>query len=169
MSNMVAPLEVGICCGNLEQMVGFYRDILACELVSVIEVPAAKARQAAVSDSGYRVARVQLPTGERIKFLEPGQPPQSPIPIGMVLDRRNTIYLTFIVDDLETVLKRLKSAGAELMTGPDAIEVRPGVSILFARDPEQNIIEFVQYDDLEAYRPVFRPSPSTSSGRTEDN
>jgi len=31
--------------------------------------------------------------------------------------------------------------------------LRPGVRLLLANDPEGNWLEFLQYDDLAAYRP----------------
>jgi catechol 2,3-dioxygenase-like lactoylglutathione lyase family enzyme len=150
---LVAPLEVGICCSRVERLADFYVELLAAKLVSVIDVPAAKAREASVGHEGYRVARVQLPTGERLKFVEPYKPPQVPAASGMLLDKRNTTYLTFIVDDLKEIMKRLVTVGAEILTGQSPVEIRPGVST--ARDPEQNFIEFVRYDDLASYRPAL--------------
>ena len=41
----------------------------------------------------------------------------------------------------------------ELASGPRKVEVRPGVFLVFARDPEGNVLEFVEYTDLRAYRP----------------
>lgn len=149
---IVAPLEVGFCCSDLDRLVRFYVEVLGCELVSIIDVPAEKSQQAAVSRSGYRVARLQVPTGERLKFLEPKQPPLRQVPPEMILDRNNTSYLTFIVDDLKAMLERLEHAEVEVLTGASPIAVRPGVWLVFARDPELNLIEFVQYDDLEGYR-----------------
>ena len=65
---MVAPLEVGICCLDLDRLAEFYIEVLGCEAISTIEVPAAKAREAALSSDSYRVIRLETPRGERIKL-----------------------------------------------------------------------------------------------------
>lgn len=149
---MVAALEVGICCTVLEPLVRFYGELLGCELVDVIAVPAARAEKASLSNGPYRVARVQTPFGERLKFLQPIRAPQQHERDHWILDRQNATYLTFIVDDLDAMIKRLRSLGAKIDTGTAPVEVRTGVRLCFARDPEGNIIEFVQYDDIASYR-----------------
>ena len=149
---MVAPLEVGICCTALEPLVRFYRELIGCDLVSVIEVPASNAAKASLSSGPYRVARLQTPSGERLKFLQPALAAQEHERDRWILDRRNAPYLTFIVDDLDAMIERLRSLGADISTGTASVEVRPGTRLCFARDPEGNIIEFVQYDDIDSYR-----------------
>ena len=149
---MVAPLEVGICCSDLDQLAKFYVEVLGCRTISTIEVPAAKAREAALSSDSYRVMRLQTPRGERIKLLQPGAAPKTPEEPEWLLESRNAVYLTFIVEDLDAMLHRLGSSDARLITGSTKVEVRPGVWLAFVRDPEGNVLEFVEYQDLAAYR-----------------
>jgi ABC-type histidine transport system ATPase subunit len=66
---------------------------------------------------------------------------------------RPGIYITFIIDDLDTMLQRLVAAGCEMLAGPEKLEVRPGTFFVFCRDPEGNVLEFVQFADVNAYRP----------------
>jgi lactoylglutathione lyase len=150
---MTAPLEVGLCCGDLDRLASFYVDVLRCRRINVLDVPPERAQQARLSDHGYRVARLQTPWGERIKLLEPQKPPACDAPAAWILGKQNSAYLTFIVRDLAVMLGRLKRSAATVMTGDDPIEVRPGVWLVFATDPEGNILEFVQYDDVADYRP----------------
>jgi len=150
---MAAPLEVGICCADLDALAAFYVEVLGFTQVNVVEVPAEKAVGTMLCDCSYRVARLQSPYGERIKLLQPAVPAAPRTARARILDERNTAYLTFIVDDLRSVLARLVDSGTELMTGADMIEVRPGTFLVFARDPEGNILEFVEYADIAAYRP----------------
>ena len=58
-----------------------------------------------------------------------------------------------VIRDLALMLRRLTAAGAQVLTGDEPVEVRPGVWLVFAKDPEGNVLEFVQYDDITAYRP----------------
>jgi predicted enzyme related to lactoylglutathione lyase len=151
--NMLAPLEIGICCADLDRLVAFYTDVVGCSFVNVLEVPAEKSRQAGVTDAGYRVARLQTPYGERLKLLQPGRKPEPPESAAQLLSRRNAYYITFIIDDLDTMLQRLVAAGCEMLAGPEKLEVRPGTFLVFCRDPEGNVLEFVQFADVSAYRP----------------
>jgi len=150
---MVAPLEVGICCTNLDTLAAFYIEVLGFTPVNVIEVPPERAKGTALCDAGYRVMRLQSPYGERIKLLEPTVPAAPRAPAARILDERNTIYLTFIIDDLHGLLRRLPPNRCEVITGPEPVEVRPGTFLVFLRDPEGNFLEFVHYTDVAAYRP----------------
>lgn len=148
---MSAPMEVGFCCRDLDALARFYTDVLGFELINVVEVDAARAKQAVLSKGAYRVARLQTPWGERIKLLQPRKTPRDGPRSKWILDRANAAYVTFIVDDLAAMLARLEGK-ITILTGLEKIEVRPGVWLAFVRDPEGNLLEFVQYDDLLAYR-----------------
>ena len=150
---MTAPLEIGICCRDLDRLAGFYTDVLGCTLVNVVEVPVEKAPATALTDTSYRVARIQTPWGERIKLLQPARASEASEATTWILDRQNTVYVTFIVDDLKAMLERLKARGVDVLTGPEMVEVRPQTFLVFARDPEGNVLEFVEYGDIAAYRP----------------
>jgi catechol 2,3-dioxygenase-like lactoylglutathione lyase family enzyme len=150
---MVAPLEVGICCADLDTLAAFYVGVLGFTQVDVIEVPAERAAPTMLSDGEYRVTRLQSPYGERIKLLQPAMPPRVRAAPSRILDERNRAYLTFIVDDLRSMLKSLLASEVDVMTGREVIEVRPGTFLVFARDPEGNTLEFVEYADVLGYRP----------------
>ncbi|MEO1193228.1 MAG: VOC family protein [Pseudomonadota bacterium] len=151
---MVAPLEVGLCCSDLDRLLPFYRDVLGFTHVGTIEVPLSAAAKTGLTLGSYRVARLQTPYGERIKLLEPADPPRVPSKRDQVLGRRTNSFVTFIVADLDVLCRRLADAGVTLLngegTGPS--ELRPGLTLAFCRDPEGNVLEFVHYADLAAYR-----------------
>jgi lactoylglutathione lyase len=164
---MTAPLEVGLCCADLERLSKFYVDVLRCRRISVFDVPPDRAQQARLSDRGYRVARLQTPWGERIKLLEPRRPPTNDAPAAWILAKQNAAYLTFIVRDLPLMLGRLQQSAARVLTGDEPIEVRPGVWLVFATDPEGNVLEFVQYDDVGSYRPDLAAVRNVSTPEAE--
>lgn len=157
---MTAPMEVGLCCADLDTLARFYVDVLGFRQVNVIEVPAAKATATALTNDAYRVTRLQSPWGERVKLLQPATPAaKAPTAKPFILDRLGTSYLTFIVDDLRALLVALQAEGLDVMTGDEVVEVRPGTFLVFCRDPEGNILEFVEYADVAAYRDD-RPQPT---------
>ncbi|HEX6981032.1 MAG TPA: VOC family protein [Alphaproteobacteria bacterium] len=148
---MVAPMEVGIAVRDLDQMREFYTRVLGFEEISTVQVPSDKTAASAMATDGATVVRVQTPYGERIKLLSAPSTNATERP-HWLLERAGLAYLTFIVRDIAAEHRRLRAAGVQLMSdGP--IENRPGLRVLFFRDPEGNTLELVEYADLGSYRP----------------
>ena len=152
MLNMTAPLEMGICIGDPERMIGFYQNVLGFELISDLEVPPEKSGPAGFSRGGYRIIRLQTSRGERIKLVHPTSEPEDRSTGGEVLSRKGNVYLTFIVEDLKTTVARIRSSGAPVRTEGEIVEVREGVFLSILDDPEGNHLEFVEYRNLADYR-----------------
>lgn len=150
---MLAPMEVGICCRDLDALKRFYIEQLDFTEISYFEIPADKAGDSGLSRGGYKVVRLQTPWGERLKLLQPDEASQAAAPSDFILQRQGNAYLTFIVDDLAAMLAKMKALKLPRLSGDEIVEVRPGTWLVFARDPEGNIIEFVEYSDIAAYRP----------------
>ncbi len=85
--------------------------------------------------------------------MEPKDAPKAQPSPDLILSRTGFVFLTYIVPDLQAVLAKLKAAGVTVRTGETPVEFKPGVSLIFAEDPEGNLIEFVERNDLETYRP----------------
>ncbi|NYT64490.1 VOC family protein [Alcaligenaceae bacterium] len=149
---MTAPLEVGIACRDLAGLRNFYEDLLGFTFISEFVVPADKSEPSGLSADGYTVVRLQTSYGERIKLLAPNVPVTATGAPAYILDQPGAIYLTFIVADINAAIKRLLDAGTKFMTGNERVEVRPGVYLAFCRDPEGNVLELVQYEDIASYR-----------------
>ena len=150
---MTAPLEVGIACRDLPRLRRFYEELLGFAFVSEFIVPAENSAASALSAHGYTVVRLQTSYGERVKLLAPNVPVAAQARPVYILDQPNAIYLTFIVADISAAIARLLEAGTDFMTGNERVEVRPGVYLAFCRDPEGNVLELVQYEDIASYRP----------------
>jgi lactoylglutathione lyase len=157
--NMTLPLEIGIGCDDLPSMRRFYEDTLGLQLVSEARVPAEKAHKFGMSRGSLTVLRLQTPYGERIKLIGLDEPPPRDRHRGdHVFDDARVSYLTFIITDIAATLERLLAGGATAISGDNPIESRPGLQIAFLRDPQGNVLELVQYDDVAAYRPdLVRP------------
>jgi catechol 2,3-dioxygenase-like lactoylglutathione lyase family enzyme len=150
---MVAPLEPGIVCIDLHRMLAFYTEVLGLKLVSDAEAFPEMSTEFGTSPNGFRIIRLQTPYGERIKLVQPRKtlPEPGPIPV-WVFEGQGIAYLTFVIVDVHEVTARLKKFGVELMS-KNPVEIRKGITAIFAKDPEGNFLEFVEYADLASYRP----------------
>jgi catechol 2,3-dioxygenase-like lactoylglutathione lyase family enzyme len=150
---MTVPLEPGIVCADIDAMLEFYIGVLGLKLVGDAKTTPELSARFGATPHGYRIVRLQTPYGERIKLVQPNRdaPPPQPVP-GWVYERHGLAYLTFVIADMQDVVKRLKTYGVKLLSD-GAIEVRPGVFALYSLDPEGNFVEFVEYPDPPAYRP----------------
>jgi catechol 2,3-dioxygenase-like lactoylglutathione lyase family enzyme len=148
-----APFEPGLVVRDLERALVFYRDVLGMRLVAINDITPEATQRAGLTQNGYRVARLDTENGDRLKIMAPIDPPQASPSPDLILARTGFVFLTYLVPDLSAVLARLKAAGATIRTGAEPVEFRPGVLLVFAEDPEGNIIEFLQRDDIATYRP----------------
>lgn len=151
--NMVSPLEPGIVCIDLDCMLAFYTEVLGLKFVSDAEATPQMSKEFGTSPNGFRIIRLQTPYGERIKLVKPLKAvlEQSPVP-DWVFEGQGIAYITFVVADVNEVATRLQDYQVPVMSrGP--VEIRKGIHAIFAKDPEGNFIEFVQYADLASYRP----------------
>ena len=150
---MMAPLEPGIVCSDIEQMLKFYVGILGLNIVADAKTEPEMSRRLGGTPYGYRIVRLQTPYGERIKLVQPNNHPPKPNPVPQWLyERHGFAYLTFIIEEISTVAKHLKEQGVKLISD-EPIEVRKGVFALYSMDPEGNYVEFVEYPDIASYRP----------------
>ena len=150
---MVAPLEPGIVCIDLARMLDFYTEVLGLKFVSDAEASAEMSTKFGTGPHGFRIIRLQTPYGERVKLIQPKKLSlKQTQPTEWVFERQGIAYLTFVVTDVHEVTARLKRSGVESFSeGP--VNIREGITAIFARDPEGNFIEFVEYADIAAYRP----------------
>ena len=150
---MVSPLEPGIVCIDIDRMLDFYTEVLGLKFVSDAEASAEMSTKFGTGPNGFRIIRLQTPYGERIKLVQPKKTSltQSPVP-EWVFERQGIAYITFVIVDVQEVAKRLKQFGVQSFS-EEPVEIRKGITAIFARDPEGNFIEFVEYADLVSYRP----------------
>ena len=85
---MTVPMEVGICCADLDGMLAFYTGVLGLALVNRVSVPADKAAATGLTSAGYDAARLQTSYGERVKLLQPAVAPQPRPAAGAILTAR---------------------------------------------------------------------------------
>ena len=149
---MVVPMEPGIVCSNIERMLEFYTGVLGLKKVSDAEATPEMSRRFKAAPDGFRIVRLQTPYGERIKLIQTKMRPQKQPLTEWTFERHGLSYITFVIADMKEMVARLDECRVRLVL-EEPLEVRKGFVALFALDPEDNYLEFVEYQDAASYRP----------------
>ena len=136
----------GLCVSDLERAVAFYRDGLGFGEVSRLTFADA-ATQRLLGLPGAKLEAVYLrrdgTTLELLHFPEPGthlaRGPRAMNQVGLT-------HLSFLVEDLDAVLARLRALGARVLDGPRLGGEGAGPQAIFVTDPDGTRIELVEGD-----------------------
>ena len=114
---MVAPLEPGIVCVDIERMLAFYTEVLGLTFVSDAEATAELSTKFGTSPNGFRIIRLQTPYGERIKLVQPKKvPPHASHVPQWVFEGQGIAYITFVVADVHEAAARLERCQVAVMS-----------------------------------------------------
>jgi len=149
---MRAPLEVGICVADLDRMVSFYVDGVGCTEQMRMPIPTMVSEPTGMGPDGFAMVWLQTPWGERIKLLGPDATPEAPAAPAHLTERRGIAYLSFYVPDLRGLVDRLTALGASTVSDGPIVDMGP-LHIAFVADPEGNVLELIEHDDIGSYRP----------------
>ena len=144
----------GLCVSDLERALAFYRDGLGFSEVSRLRFEDAGTRRL-LGLPGAQLEAVYLrrdgTTLELLHFPRPGtQLGSGPRPMNQV----GLTHLSFLVDDLDGVLARLRALGATVLDATRLDSQGRGSNAIFVTDPDGTRIELVEGDfDPAAYRP----------------
>jgi catechol 2,3-dioxygenase-like lactoylglutathione lyase family enzyme len=120
-------LDLGILASDIKASLNFYQNILGLQFVGTSEVWFGTMHRLRFGTSDF-------------KLLEPKTvPPKGAIGLEKQLGFR---YVTFVIKNLSELCGELKAKGIEFAL-PEK-EVRPGVRIAMVKDPDGNIVEFVE-------------------------
>ena len=145
MTNAAAPewSHVGLCVSDLERAIRFYCEGLGCALAERYELDSSwvPGLAEALEVTPPAVIVSQMVTSGRLKIELLAW--SSPKPEGAPSTRRNQLgltHLSFHVDDVDRVAKRLVEHGATLL--PDTRQA-PGIDLVFLADPDGTRIELM--------------------------
>jgi catechol 2,3-dioxygenase-like lactoylglutathione lyase family enzyme len=120
-------LDLGILVSDITASLKFYRDTLGLKFIEEIPVWFGKMHRLRFGNSDF-------------KLIDPAQrPPKGAVGLESQLGFR---YVTFVIKNLSKVCAELRSKGIEFTVQEK--EVRPGVRIAMVKDPDGNIVEFVE-------------------------
>ena len=120
-------LDLGIVVSDIKASLNFYQNILGLEFVGITPVWFGTMHRLRFGTSDF-------------KLIEPKTvPPPGAIGLEKQLGFR---YVTFVIQNLSELCAELKGKGIEFAL-PEK-EVRPGVRVAMVKDPDGNIVEFVE-------------------------
>lgn len=120
-------LDIGVLVSDIKASLNFYQNILGLEYVGITPLWFGTMHRLRFGTSDF-------------KLISPNtMPPQGAIGLENQLGVR---YVTFVIENLSALCRELQEIGVEF-TVPEK-ELRPGVRIAMVKDPDGNIVEFVE-------------------------
>ncbi len=120
-------LDIGILVSDIQKSLTFYQDILGLKKIGELPVPFGHMHRLAFGESF-------------VKLVDPKKvPPAGPLGLTKALGFR---YLTFQVSNIDEICADCEKAGVVFEIPKQ--ELMPGVTIAMVRDPDGNVVEFVQ-------------------------
>jgi len=120
-------LDLGILVSDIKSCLNFYQGILGLKFIEERPLWFGTMYRLRFGSSDF-------------KLIDPHtQPPKGPIGLESQLGFR---YVTFVIKNLSRLCKELQTQGIDFVV-PEK-EIRPGVRIAMVKDPDGNIVEFVE-------------------------
>ena len=120
-------LDIGVIVSDIKASLNFYQNLLGLEFVGTMPLWFGTMHRLRFGESDF-------------KLIEPKEvPPHGAVGLENQCGFR---YVTFVIENLSELCDDLKKIGIEF-TVPER-EIRPGVRIAMVKDPDGNIVEFVE-------------------------
>jgi lactoylglutathione lyase len=143
-------IDLGCVVTDLDRSVRFYTEGIGFREVPGFEVPAPLAADAGLTDSKPLSIRVLVlgddDTATKLKLLQVADTAPRTGDTEFIHTRAGFRYLTIMVADTDTVLRRLAALGVEPIARtpvglPDSLA--PGLHLSCVRDPDGNLVELI--------------------------
>lgn len=122
-------LDLGLIVGDIQASLNFYHDQLGLDYVGSNPVWFGTLHRLRFGGSDF-------------KLIDPASPPPAgAIGLEAALGFR---YVTFAITNLDQVCAQMRAQGIAFEKEP--FELRPGTRLAMVRDPDGNVVEFVQRD-----------------------
>ena len=120
-------LDLGILVSDIKASLNFYQNLLGLKFIEERPVWFGTMYRLRFGSSDF-------------KLIDPSTlPPKGPIGLESQVGFR---YVTFVIKNLSTLCQELRRKGVEFAL--EEKEIRPGVRIAMVKDPDGNIVEFVE-------------------------
>jgi catechol 2,3-dioxygenase-like lactoylglutathione lyase family enzyme len=120
-------LDIGLIASDIKASLHFYQNLLGLEFVGTMPLWFGTMHRLRFGESDF-------------KLIEPKKvPPSGTIGLENQIGFR---YVTFVIENLSQLCDDLKKNNIEFTVAER--EIRPGVRIAMVKDPDGNIVEFVE-------------------------
>lgn len=120
-------LDVGVFVGDIKASLHFYQNLLGLEFIEEASLFLGTMHRLRFGTSDF-------------KLIDPTTiPPKGAVGLEKQLGFR---YVTFVVTNLTDLCGELEEKGVEFTL--KETEIRPGLRIAMCKDPDENIVEFVE-------------------------
>jgi catechol 2,3-dioxygenase-like lactoylglutathione lyase family enzyme len=120
-------LDLGVIVSDIQASLHFYQNILGLTFIETVPL------------AYGMMHRLRFGTSD-FKLVDPKEvPPRGAIGLDRQVGFR---YVTFVIGNLTETCAELKKLGIEFVL-PEK-EIRPGVRIAMVKDPDGNVVEFVE-------------------------
>ena len=120
-------IDLGIITRDATPMVAFYRDVVGLPFEAAIELPGMGTMH-------------RLLAGDSVIKITESEPAADGVP-GGIPAASGIRYWTISVEDVDAVAEQITNAGHPVVIPPR--DIRPGVRIAMATDPDGNWVEFL--------------------------
>lgn len=120
-------IDIGLIVKDIAKSLAFYQDLLGLEKIGELPLPFGHMHRLGFGDSF-------------VKLVDPKKVPGAG-PIGLIA-QLGFRYLTFQIANIDEVCAACERAGVAFEIPKQ--ELMPGVTIAMVRDPDGNVVEFVQ-------------------------
>jgi len=120
-------LDLGILVSDINASLKFYQDLLGLKFIEKTQVWFGTMYRLRFGSSDFKLIAPRT------------MPPKGPVGLEAQAGFR---YVTFVIKNLSSVCSKLAEKGVAFEV-PEK-ETRPGVKIAMVRDPDGNVVEFVQ-------------------------
>lgn len=120
-------LDIGVIVSDIGASLAFYRDILGLQFIGSVPVWFGTMHRLRFGTSDFKLIEPKTATPPGALGLE---------------NQLGFRYVTFVVRDLSALCAELQGEGVEF-TLPET-QIRPGSRIAMVKDPDGNIVEFVE-------------------------
>lgn len=127
MKSAKESLDVGVVVRDIKASLHFYQNLLGLEFIEEVSMFLGTMHRLRFGTSDF-------------KLIDPKTiPPKGAVGLEKQLGYR---YITFVITGLSDLCRELEEKGVEFTL--KETELRPGLRIAMCKDPDENIVEFVE-------------------------
>lgn len=138
--------HTGMSVKDLDRSIAFYKDLLGMKLLWRLEHRRSPALEKVLGLTEVDVSYAMLESrAGRLELFQYHSPQGKPNPPQRPVCDKGITHVAFQVEGIQELYERLKKAGVRFHSEPQL--VREGVTVAYMRDPDDIVVELVEYEE----------------------